>query len=172
MILEIYKTIDMLKDVIINTGISSTITADNLDEIELTTDVRDINETDDDVVVENEHGTQFNMEELSDNELIFFCAICDVQPIYNIKESAEELKNYIISQIKPWEYGEGELTPFIHNPDDEEGCTNRIHFIDDKGWVCVTNHYASDETESFHLSSLLIDDLLSIYNIQCNSVAQ
>lgn len=85
-----------------------------------------------------------------------------------IKQQFDSLKESLISHIKtPWEYGDG-ISPFVHNPNDEDGITCKINYIDNEGWVNINSPYG--ETEDYHLSSLWIDELMTIYTMQCNSL--
>jgi len=86
-----------------------------------------------------------------------------------INQQFNSLKELLISQIKSWEYGDEVTAPYVHNPDDDEGILCRVNFIDNEGWVNINSPYG--DTESYHLSSLWIDELLTIYNMQCNSAA-
>ena len=87
-----------------------------------------------------------------------------------INQQFESLKELIISQIKSWEYGDG-ISPFVHNPDDEDGITCKVNYIDNNGWVNINSPIPYGDTEDYHLSSLWIDELLTIYNMQCNYAA-
>ena len=87
-----------------------------------------------------------------------------------IGQQFNSLKELLISQIKSWEYGDG-IGPFVHNPDDEDGITCKVNYIDNNGWVNINSPSPYGDTEDYHLSSLWIDELLTIYNMQCNSAA-
>lgn len=167
MILDREKTMEALKVSVLESMEEHSITADNLDEIQLV--IIDKGSGFEFVMVENDHGTQFDLDELSDGELLIFCSEYEVQAIYDIDESVKELKDYLVSQIKPFEYKYefGKPAVYVHRPDNVEDIV-KVLYVDDENYVCVEDLHVAGGTEQYHLSSLYIDDLLEIIKTQRN----
>ena len=167
MILDREKTMEALHVSVLESREQYSITADNLDEIQLVI----IDEADSDlgynfVMVENDHGTQFDLDELSDGELLIFCSEYEVEAIYDIDKTLKELKDYLISQIKPYEHEEGNDGIYIHNPNSLDHEYSKVHYIGLEGMVCIDDLDSSDETTIFHLSELYIEELIDIIEAQ------
>ena len=168
MILDRVKTIELLTAAVLETGEEYSITADNLIETKLVRIKYDDSEHDGDadyfVMAENDYGTQFDIEELSDDELEFFCCEYDVEPIYDIENSVSQLRELLIKQIKSQEFEDGVDATYVHSPDDVDNYLYRVNYIDNEGWINIDNSYGAND--SYELKYLSIDDLIKIYNLQ------
>jgi len=165
MILDKSKTIDLLTATVLETREEYSLTADNLDEIQLIIDDRDEHEY---VLVENDHGSSYELCDLSESELEAFCYEYEISPAYDIEKSVEKLRLYLINQIKPFDYRDGTvLRPYVHCPDNVEDYL-MVKFINTDNVVCLDDpfSYEPDGELMYGLDSLYIDDLLKIIQIQ------
>lgn len=168
MILDRSKTIDALINAVLDKREEYSIEGDNLDELQLIIDEDE--DGWDCVIAETDRGVRLSLDDLSTEELEVFCYEYEVKPVYDINKSANEFKDYLVSQIKSEEYGDGlKLVPFVHDPYNVEDYV-AVNYIDGNGYVCLYNPYNSDERAIYKLSELYIDDLLKIINVQSSAV--
>jgi hypothetical protein len=152
MILDFQKTIEALISEVIKTGLSIEITADSLDSIQL------VAVSDDDIVVENEHYTQYPLIDLSQNELELFCRNYIIKPVYDLEASYIELRNYYKAGIIPYSYDK----------------KNELFIQLNGQLVKVKNIYIPQLTyinrngtlDTAYLMHLTLDELRAIYNFQ------
>lgn len=154
MIIDYRKTIEALSKKVLETYPDEQhhIVADNLDEIALV-----VHEGE--VLVENDHGSIYDVESLSQLELESFCSEYRIPPVYDVYETLAEFRNYLVGAIKEQFIEDGVETPYILYND--FWC--RVRYIS-ASEVCVSGRdYVK---EYIPLIDLSIDGLINIYYFQ------